>query len=59
MNNLYRSSEDRPNKEDNISFYMEGSSSESYKGKEQDSEHLSADSKSYDSEEEDRKFLEK
>ena len=59
MNNIYRSSEDRPNKEDDISFYMEGSSSESYKGKEKDSENLSADSKSYDSEEEDRKFLEK
>ena len=59
MNNLYRSSEDRRNKEDEISFYMEGSSSESYKEKDEAPKNLSEDSKSYDSEEEDRKFLEK
>ena len=59
MNNLYRSSEDRRNKEDEISFYMEGSSSESYQEKDETPKNLSEDSKSYDSEEEDRKFLEK
>ena len=59
MSNLYRSSEDKRNKDDEISFYMEGSSSESYKGNAEASGQLSEDSNSYDSEEEDRKFLEK